>query len=383
MKIWLVGGGTAGHVLPLQALASELALSQAKANITLVIDRAKVARSIADEGGAWNDVRVLFSGKFRRYQGRSWAQRMFDLPTLLFNLRDVIYILIGLIQTLILGLIRRPNVIFINGGSLGVPVSLVARLLNIPYLIHESDVEPGLANRLAGKHAKRILLGLAPLSSADNKRYFITGIPTRSAFKSVLNHKQADLKQKMGFDPDKPLIVITGGSQGSERLNEIIASIASSLIKIANVGHISGLKHEESLKRALRSITNSNQYKIWGYIDQEMPQLLGAADVVVSRSGATIISDLGFLQKPVILIPNPHLARHQGVNAKIMAENEAALVLDENELTENPDILLSSVTNLLTDTKARDTLAQNIKVFSNPNATADIAKHILQVADLD
>ncbi|HEX9594527.1 MAG TPA: glycosyltransferase, partial [Candidatus Saccharimonadales bacterium] len=140
MRIWLVGGGTAGHVSPLLSLVPELSRQAGddKLQINVITDRTPaVLHLLADAPGY--EVNRISSGKFRRYRGRSWWSRLLDIKTWLLNLRDALLIFVGTVQSLGLVFRQKPQAIFINGGSVGVPVALAARLARIPYIVHESD----------------------------------------------------------------------------------------------------------------------------------------------------------------------------------------------------------------------------------------------------
>lgn len=374
MNIWLVGGGTAGHVLPLTALASELKAQGVATR--LIIDRSATANSSI--GGYVGLVNRLWTGKFRRYHGRSWLNRLSDVDTLLLNLKDMFLIGLGTAQCIGLMLLKRPDVIFINGGAIGVPVGLTARMLRVRYLIHESDTKPGLANRLIGGGARRILLGLTPIGELEDRKTYFTGIPLRESYIKWRGHDASEIKNELGLDPKRPLVLVTGGSQGSGVVNQAIMHIAPELTEFANVIHICGPKH-------IKSVTEASQlfpkhYRALGFAQEEMGQYLASATVVVARAGATTLAELAYFAKPAILIPNPLLVGgHQLSNASLFAQAEAAEVLAEAQLTEDPGSLLALLKALLDSTKRRRQLSENIALFAKPNATADIVGHILAV----
>lgn len=374
MNIWLVGGGTAGHVLPLTALAYELNAQVAATR--LIIDRSSTAsNSIGSYAGP---VHRLWTGKFRRYHGRGWLNRLSDVSTLLLNLRDLLLIGLGAMQCVVLMLLNRPDAIFINGGAIGVPVGAAARLLRVRYLTHESDTKPGLANRLIAGGASRILLGLTPTSQVENGKTYVTGIPLRESYAKLRDKDANAIKHELGLDPKRPLVLVTGGSLGSAVINRAIVQILPQLTEHASVIHICGPSHVKRLTETTR--IPPQHYRVLGFAQDEMGQYLASATIVVARAGATTLAELAYFAKPAILIPNPLLVGgHQLSNARLFAQAGAAEVIDEVQLAENPDRLRELLEVLLDSTKRRQQLSDNIALFAKPDATADIVGHILAV----
>jgi UDP-N-acetylglucosamine--N-acetylmuramyl-(pentapeptide) pyrophosphoryl-undecaprenol N-acetylglucosamine transferase len=296
-----------------------------------------------------------------------------------FNLRDSLLVLLGFLWSSVLLLLHRPHVVFINGGAVGVPVALACRLTRVPYVVHESDVKPGLANRLIIKRAKRVLYGLALAESADQSKSFVVGIPSRPIFAHLARTPVATLKQRHGIDPKRPVVVVTGGSQGAQRLNSLLLAIAGDLSRRADVIHQAGLADQNRVRAA----APAHHYRVEGFMAGDaLPEALAMADVVVARSGATTIADLAILSKPAIFIPNPHLARHQGVNADRLQAASAAVVLAEADLVAEPHRLLSAVVALLEDGRRRVALGRSLhRLAAKPHAIVDIARHILEVAE--
>lgn len=374
MRIWLVGGGTAGHALPLTALASELKSSGA--DVLIVTDRGQAAAaSLA--GSTW-PVKRLFSGKFRRYHGRDWSSRLLDIGTLVKNLFDSLLIALSFIQSLWLVLSKRPDVVFINGGSIGVPIAWSANLFKRPYLIHESDTTPGLANRLIAPKAKRVLLGLASGEVPSDGRHFVTGIPLRANFYKAKKAGKTKARRKLKLT-DKPVILVTGGSQGAAVINQLIMAIAHQLTEHAQVIHLCGAANLNALKSDPRRPKRG--YRLVGFAGAEMADYIAAADVVVARAGASTLADLAFFAKPSILIPNPLLVGgHQLTNAQSFADAGAAVVLDEQAIAQHPQRLLGAIERLLADHGELKRLGAAIGALARPDAAADIARHILVVA---
>ena len=237
------------------------------------------------------------AGKFHRYA--NWTFKKY-LKSFGLTLREIIFgniigffNFLGGIMVSFFRLLRkknRPDVIFLKGGYVCLPVGLTARFFRIPYIIHESDTVAGLANRILMKKAKKVAFG-TPLSEEtlkEHPNYVWTGIPVGVEFKAVSPTKQISLKKAFSFNPDKPLVVITGGSQGSSNLNEITRTILPELLKFTSVGLVAGRKHYEELIE-LKKYENwekaslDSNFRMWEF-NTTMDELMGAADVIVSLS---------------------------------------------------------------------------------------------------
>lgn len=357
------------------ALASELRSHQASCRI--VLDRSALADKLTS---AWNGPKHrLFSGKFRRYHARRWRDRLFDIGTLLFNLRDVLQVGVGFLQAFALMLSHRPSVIFINGGAVGVPVALAAQLLRVPYVVHESDVTPGLANRLISRRARLLLFGLDVHKAPKGIPTAVTGIPLRSSYVVQAQLTPTQAKQQLGFAVDRPLVLVTGGSQGAATLNKALTEIIEELIKTTNVIHLCGPRHEARLASTNR--WPSSQYLLKGFAAEEMGVYYAAADLIVARAGATTLAELALFNKPALLVPNPLLVGgHQLKNARLLAAKDAVEVLEEQAIKNRPQVLLEAIRRLINTPSRRQRLAKRISTFAHPDATRQIAEHILTVA---
>lgn len=277
---------------------------------------------------------------------------------------------------------NRPNVIFLKGGYVCLPVGLVARLFKIPYVIHESDVVAGLANRILMKKAKKVAFGM-PLSEevqAQHPNYVWTGIPVGPEFKAVSPTKQNSLKRAFSFNANQPLVVITGGSQGSENLNEATRAILPELLKFTSVALVAGRKHYESMVD-LKKYENweeaslESNFRLWEF-NTTMNELMGAADVVVSRAGATTIAELAALKKAVILVPFERLpGGHQQKNATRLEEVRAASVLGDMKMMADPTKLLAEIRHLIRSPSLRADMADRL----HDEARADAAKRLAEI----
>ena len=265
------------------------------------------------------------------------------------------------------------------------PVGLIARLFKIPYIIHESDTVAGLANRLLMKKAQKVAFGM-PLDEETIKahpNYVWTGIPVGAEFRAVSPARATSLKKAFSFNADKPLVVVTGGSQGSENLNEATRAILPELLKFTSVGLVAGRKHYEDMLD-LKQYENwdhaslESNFRMWEF-NTTMNELMGAADVVVSRAGATTIAELASLKKAVILVPFERLpGGHQLKNAERLHAAGAAEMLKDADMMSAPTKLLDSIKHLVRSPKLRADLADRLHDEARADAARRLAEIILE-----
>jgi len=339
-------------------------------------------------------VRKIFAGKFRRYHGLkikdyfdNGAKTFFDV--VFGNLVGVLGFLLGLVQSFLrlLGKKNRPDVIFLKGGFVGLPVGMVAGFLKIPYVIHESDAVFGLTNRILMKKAAKIATGV-PVQAEKYGAEIASkiewvGIPVAPEFAPVSSSLQSELKRELGFNSRKKLVVITGGSQGSEHLNTATRAILERLLEDASVGLIAGRKYYDEMLE-LKDFEKWNRakldsdFRMWSF-SPKMHEILGAADLVVSRAGATTISELAALEKPVILVPFEKLpGGHQAKNAERLQKAGAVEVVSDAKMEEKPELLLSKIKELLTDDEKRAGLAFNLKKIAKSDASVRMMEIIME-----
>ena len=271
---------------------------------------------------------------------------------------------------------------------MGLPVGLIARLFKIPYVIHESDVVAGLANRILMKGARKVAFGM-PLSDEvleKHPNYVWTGIPVGPEYKPVSPSNVMSLKKAFSFNPEKPLVVITGGSQGSENLNEATREILPELLRFTSVALIAGRKHYENMVDLKRyenweNASLESNFRMWEF-NTAMNELMGAADVVVSRAGATTIAELAALKKAVILVPFERLpGSHQVRNAERLGESGAAEVLPDSVMMEDKTKLLEAIRHLVKSPRLCADMADTLSKEARSDAARRLAEIILKEAE--
>jgi len=383
MKVLTLAGGSGGHVTPAIAVLRELKRTSPEVEIRVWCDHsyAPQVRSLVHSFDATIPVQTVLSGKLRRYHHLKWWQYFTSPAITLPNIRDMFLIVAGFFQSIVKFMVWRPDVVFAKGGFVSVPAGIAAKLFNIPLVIHDSDSHPGLANRILARFATLIATG-APLGNYpyDKRRAHYTGIPISQDFHPYNDNERQKMKATLGFDPKKPLVVVTGGGLGAETLNETVAQKLEALLNITSVLLLSGAAHYDEM-RALTP-QNDPRFQLLPFINSsEMAQSLGAADVVISRAGATTILELSALAKPTILIPNARLtAGHQLKNATEYAKGGALEVIIESELIANPLLLVNTVDSLLANPAKREQMAAAFHAFSKPHAAKEVANLIEEAA---
>jgi UDP-N-acetylglucosamine--N-acetylmuramyl-(pentapeptide) pyrophosphoryl-undecaprenol N-acetylglucosamine transferase len=203
------------------------------------------------------------------------------------------------------------------------------------------------------------------------------GIPINEEFTPLAPQERMQFKQELGFDPKRPLIVVTGGGLGARRINDAVAKRLDAILDISSVLLISGTAQYDEM-RAVTSETDP-RFQLHAFVSHGMASMLGAADIVVTRAGATTILELAALARPTILIPNGYLTGgHQLKNAAAYAENGAVEVLDERELEANPQLLLDLLTTLLTNPVRLSQMSKAFHAFAKPQAASDMADIIFE-----
>ena len=308
-------------------------------------------------------------------------QQLMWTQLVLLNLRDSFLVLMGFIQSLGMLILWRPDVVFTKGGYVCLPVGLAARILHIPLVIHDSDAHPGLTNRILAKWASAIATG-APLEYYSYpkaiSRYI--GIPISSDFHPFTDSERVQARRQWGISADSKLIAITGGGLGAKRINDTVAEALDDLLKLGTVVLIAGAAQYDEL----RSLTpvNNEHFQLHAFVSSGMAELLGAADVVLARAGATTILELAALEKPTILIPNAKLTGgHQLKNAAVYADAGAVKILNEDEMVDDTTLLVEAVKEVLSSPNDAKAMARRFSKFARPNAANDMADMIISAGN--
>lgn len=383
MRILAVGGGSGGHVTPVAAVCSELEKIQPDAEIRFWCDRKFYQQAFTTMLAVDGHIKVepIIAGKLRRYHKLTMLQQLVRLRTIVIpNVIDGAKLLAGTLQSIAKLLIWRPDVVFAKGGFVCLPVGVAARILRIPLVIHDSDAHPGLTSRILSRWAVTIATG-APLKHYNypKRKTHYVGIPITSMNKPYTAKEQRAAKKELGFSEHEPLVVVTGGGLGATSLNEAVVQVLDDLLGFTSVALVAGKANVDKL---LGSVKKRSNLQIHGYVTSDMmQQMLGAADVVVSRAGATTMLELAALAKPTVLVPNEQLTGgHQIKNAAVYQQAKAAIVIQDDQLAAEPLQLVDAINATLLNKASMKKLSTNIHMFAKPHAAKDTAMLIMKAA---
>jgi len=363
MVIGLVGGGTGGHFYPLMAVAHELNASEHKPKLYYF----GPAPYNPEQLQTYNITYVHCpAGKLRRYFS---FQNFLDLFRTFFGFFCAVWKLY----------VIYPDVIFSKGGYTAVPILLAARLLMIPVVIHESDTTPGKANLLARKFARYIAVSYDDAAAFfPAEKTALTGIPLRTELKVI----DPDPFTTLGISSDKPLIYVTGGSQGAQQLNEAVLRSLTQLLPHYRIFHQTGPQMSDVETTAKGLLQGSNMGDNY-YVADTIPvatvsALMQAATLVITRAGSTTLFELAYFGNPAIVIPIPEdVSRDQRTNAYTYARSGAAIVIEEHNLT--PNLLATEIHSIMTNQPKQAEMSAAAKQFFIPDAAAKLASVILSI----
>lgn len=365
---------------PVVAVLREIKKTHPRVKIRFWCDKtfAAQARAIMNNFDPTVPVETIFAGKLRRYNHLSVIRQLLWISLVAANLKDSFLVFFGFVQSILKLIFWRPDIVFAKGGYVCLPVGFAAYLLRIPLVIHDSDAYPGLTNRILSRFASAIATG-APLEfypyPAEKSKY--VGIPISNDFHHFTEKERLFAKEKWGIAKNRPLVVVTGGGLGASRINEAVITTLNEWQRVCCLVLISGAGQYDEL----RSITPKNDecFQLHPFISKDMASLLGAADVVVSRAGATTILELAALVKPTVLVPNRKLTGgHQSKNAAVYEAKDAVVVIDENEMENHPKILVKAVRKLIENPEKTREMAKSLSGFARPDAARDVADMILK-----
>ena len=310
-KIILTGGGTAGHVTPNIALLKSL--KKENWDISYIGTENGIERNLIE--AECIKYFAVSSGKLRRYFSKE-------------NFTDIFKVVKGVSEATKLIRKIKPDIVFSKGGFVAVPVVLGAKLNNIPIVIHESDITPGLANKIAIPFANTVCTTFPEtLKYLPKNKGINTGTPIRDMLYKGDSKKGIEI---CGFDNNKPIIMMMGGSLGSVKINKVLRKILPNLLKDFNVIHLCGKGNSD------KDLNNLNGYKQFEYVSQELPHLFAATELIISRAGSNSISEFLALNKPNLLIPLSSSASRgdQILNANSFKSQGFSMVLTEEDMTD-------------------------------------------------
>ncbi len=370
-RILLTGGGTGGSVSPLLAIAEEL-------KNTPIVKGGEGGYKflwLGTKNGPEKEMvesqeitfKAVSSGKLRRYFSSK-------------NFTDLFLIIIGFVQSFFIILKWKPDLVISAGSFVSVPVVWAAWILRIPILVHQQDARPGLANKLMAPFAKVITAAFEKSLSDYGKKAALTGNPARHSLE--IKNQKSKIKNIFNFNEELPTVLVIGGGTGAMAINELVWKSIDELTKLCQIIHITGkgknppyppyqggVVGKTPLIKGDRGIIK-NKYQSFEFFNAEqMAEAYNAADIVVSRAGMGVLTELSYLGKPAILIPIPN--SHQEENAEIFKQAQAAIAFEQKNLT--PEILVDNIKKLLNDEILRNKLSDNIKNVIKRGASEKIA----------
>jgi len=370
-RILLLGGGSGGHVFPLIAVADALQEKASQSGIPLglmAMGEGNFLKAACAERGL--PFKQIVTGKMRRYFS-------------ILNFLDIFKIPVGFLQSLWHIFWFMPDAVFSKGGYASLPGAFVSWLYFIPVYIHESDSAPGLSNKIIGKMARAVFISFASAGKYFKAgKVFLVGNPVR---KDILLADKTQSAQTLGLNREKKTILVIGGSQGAQKVNEIVANSLVMLVSKFQILHQCGQSQYNTVKANMDRLIKEgeghyaddikNNYKLFPFLDsQQYAAALAACDIVISRAGAGSIFEIALVGKPAIIIPITNSSsNHQLENAMEFAKFGAVYIEEEN-LT--PNILINQIESLLEPAKY-ESISQKIKGFASSDAADKISATLL------
>lgn len=356
-KFILSGGGTGGHIYPAIAIANELKARFPDSEFLFVGAKDKMEMQKVPQAG-YNIKGLWISG----------LQRRLTFDNALFPIK----LLSSLLKSRTIIKQFKPDVVIGTGGFASGPLLQAAAIAGIPTVIQEQNSFPGITNKLLSKKANKICVAYENLERFFPKeKMILTGNPVRQDLIDI-ESKRAEAIQNFNLDPNKKTVLVLGGSLGARRVNQLIEKeLASMLSQNVQVIWQCGKLYLEEYKKY-----NSANVQVVAFIER-MDLVYAAADIVISRAGASSVSELCIVGKPVIFIPSPNVAEdHQTKNAQAIVDKKGALMLKEAELDSQFGLVFEV---LLKDQGKQNQLSENIKALAMPEATKQIVDEIVKL----
>ena len=368
MKVLMTGGGTGGHVYPAIAIANTIKQNISGSEIAFVGTPRGIENKICkNEGYPIYHVEVM---GIRRSLSPKNIKAMYLALTSPYKAKKIIDEF-------------KPDVVIGTGGYVSWPILVAASKAGIPTLVHESNVFPGLTVRKLQGHVDKILLNFDDtrkyLTQSDDESLVCVGNPLRNGFKTV---KKDVARKKLGIPEDAKVLLSYGGSRGAGKINETIVQLMKEydaenpqVVHIHATGDIGrDAFNKEFMSLGLDMLGN---VKVYDYIN-DMPTVMAAADVVICRAGAMTLSEIAMMKKAAIFIPSPNVVdNHQYKNAKLLADKNAAEVVEEKDLT--VEGLCALVSKLLSDDGLRERMSENVGTFAKNDANQLIYDEVIDL----
>ncbi len=369
MKIIFTGGGTGGHVLPIVGVVREIRriYPQEDLQFFYIGPKDEFGEIFLSHEGI--EVKRVLAGKIRRYT---------DWKSITENLIDcLIKIPIGILQAFFHIFILAPDLIFSKGGFGSIPGVIAGWLFRTPIFLHESDVSPGLANRFLSRFALAIFVSFPNTEWFPPSKMILVGNPIR---REILEGSREAAQELFKLSGEKPVILILGGSQGAQRINDKILEILPEILKDFEILHQCGEKNFKEVRAEAKVVIGKDLEKYYHPVsflkEEELREAYCAADLILSRAGSGSIFEIAATGKPSILVPLPEAAQnHQVKNAYAYAQSGASIVMEEANFT--PRFFLEKLKQIFSHPEGLEKMQEAAKKFANPRAAKIIASYII------
>lgn len=363
IKIVLSGGGTGGHIYPAIAIGRELLAKNENCQIFYIGNPKNLEKTLIEkENFEFLPISIKGMPKSKNLVLIKW---LFELAIAVFT-------------SLIYFIKIKPDAVLGTGGYVSGPALIAAKILNIPFMLHDSDAIPGIVTRKMAPFANAVNISFdAAKKHIKAKEIKINGNPLRNDFNST---NKVDSLKKLELNPEKFTILVMGGSQGAKSINQAISTCALDLIENLEIQiiHQTGLKnYEEYMDNISAQLRNNSSYLVKPYLD-DMALYLSSADLVVARAGSLSLSEFNLCALPSILIPYPYAANnHQYHNAKALEDLGAAICLEDNLC--DGDNLFEIISSLTKDKEKLSQMKNANLAIAKPNATKEICELLLSI----
>lgn len=358
MRLMVCAGGTGGGVYPALAVLQALG------------DDADEVLWLGSEGGMEADLIARANIPFRSISAAGLhGISLLSLPGNLWRIFRGIIAASGVIKSF------KPDVLFFTGGFVAIPAGIAGR--NIPSLLYVPDIEPGRALKLITRFADQVAVSVKQSLQyfGEKEKVTVTGYPARSDSQQISREKALE---QFELSTVMPTLLVFGGSKGALSINRALIKILPELLEKMQIIHISGEYSWNEVQAAQENLSAIHQlrYKAFPYLHERMSAALTAADLVVSRAGASILGEYPQYKLPAILVPYPHAWHYQKQNAEYLAEREAAIILHDEDLNEK---LLESVTSLIEDSISLSAMKSALSKLDKPDAAKNISELIVEL----
>jgi len=365
VRLALSGGGTGGHVYPALTIATAVRRETSRNGGVEMI-------YLGAAGGQEEDIvkregiplRPVSSAPIR---GRSPWEMATNAAKLSLGVKEARAVLAEF----------APEVVLSTGGYAGFPVAVAARTRGIPVALYLPDLYPGWAVRAIAPLSRRICVSAAEsLRKLPAEKTAVTGYPVREEFSNV---SRLEGRIRLGIDPEEKVLFVAGASSGARSINKAVASDLSSLLALCEVIHISGTRDEPWLAEIRDGLPDAarSRYHLFGYMHEDFPWAMAAADLGLCRAGASVLGELPAVGLPAVLVPLPIAGGHQRPNARYLEKNGAAIILDDEDL----ERMLPLVGGLLHDRVRLRAMSEAAGRLSRPDAAERIARIIVEMAE--